>query len=412
LTARAGKPAVERPIPDVAGGGTAPEISFVIPCLNEAESVQTVVRAALATLDRLGLSGEVIVVDNGSDDDSGRLAAEAGALVVHEPRRGYGSAYLAGLAAARGRFLVLTDADDTYDLSAVDRFVERLRDGADLVLGTRLKGRIVRGAMPWTHRWIGNPVLTGLLNVLFHAGVSDAHCGLRALRREAVPRLGLTTLGMEFASEMVIKASKRGLRIEEVPILYRRRVGESKLNSVRDAWRHIRFMLVHSATFLFVIPGAAALVAGFGLLLPFAVDHTLGDPSWTVPVAILASFLVVLGAQVIQLGLFARTYAVVYLGESEPALEGLWRRLRLEHGLALGGLTLLTGVALTLVANFDSVPDPALGLLGLTLVALGVQGMFGSFFLSILGLSQTAILRRRGEREQAEIAEEAARRTT
>lgn len=370
------------------------EVSFVIPCLNEAESIGAVVRDAFATLDELGVDGEVLVVDNRSDDGSPEIAAAAGARVVHEARRGYGSAYLAGLEAARGRYLVLTDADGTYDLSRVGEFVERLRDGFDLVLGTRLKGRILPGAMPWSHRWIGNPFLTGMLNLFFRAGVSDAHCGLRAIRRDAVARLGLSATGMEFASEMVLKAAKQGLRITEIPIAYRPRVGESKLNSVRDAWRHVRFMLVHSATYLFLVPGLIALLAGLAVLIPLAVDRHLGDPSWTIPVAIAASFVTVVGAQIVQLGLFARTYAAIYLGDDEPLLESLWQRFRLEHGLAAGAVTLLAGVVVTAVAHFDGVPDPALGLLGLTLVALGLQAMFGSFFLSVLGLSEHAILRR------------------
>ena len=201
---------------------------------------------------------------------------------------------------------------------------------------------------------------------------------------------------MEFASEMVIKAAKQGLRIEEVPITYRPRVGDSKLSRVPDAWRHVRFMLVHSATFLFVVPGLLAMLVGFGLLVPLAVDRGLGDPSWTVPGAIAASFLVVVGSQVIQLGLYARTYASIYLGDPEPLLERAWRRVRLEHGLAVSAVVLVVGIAVTLTAHLNDVPDPALGLLGLTLVALGVQGAFSSFFLSILGLSEHAVLRRRG----------------
>jgi hypothetical protein len=316
---------------------------------------------------------------------------QAGAEVIYEPRRGYGSAYLAGLPVARGRYVILTDADRTYDLAALPEMVGRLRNGADLVLGTRFKGRILPGAMPWTNRFIGNPMLTGMLNVLFRAGVSDAHCGLRALRRSAVARLGLSATGMEFASEMVIKAAKRGLRIEEVPITYRPRVGDSKLNRLPDAWRHV---LVHSATFLFLVPGGLAMLIGLGTLAPLAADRTLGDTSWTVPVAIAASFLAVVGAQVVQLGLYARTYAAIYLGEPEPLLERGWRRFRLEHGLAVSAVVFAVGAALTGVAHLNSVPDPALGLLGLTLVALGVQGVFSSFFLSILGLSEHAILRR------------------
>jgi len=376
------------------------EISFVIPCLNEEEAIESVVRDAIDAIAALGVPGEVIVVDNASEDRSAELATAAGAVVVEEPRRGYGSAYLAGLPAARGRFVVMTDADRTYDLSALPEMLEKLRDGADVVLGTRFKGEILPGAMPWTNRYIGNPILTGMLNLIFGAHVSDAHCGLRAIRREAVPRLGLSATGMEFASEMVIKAAKQHLRIEEVPITYRPRVGDSKLSRVPDAWRHVRFMLVHSATFLFVIPGALAMLIGLGLLLPLAVDRKLGDPSWTVPVAIGASFLVVVGAQVIQLGLYARTYAAIYLGDREPLLERGWRRFRLEHGLAASAVVLVVGVIVTLIAHLDDVPDPALGLLGLTLVALGVQGVFSSFFLSILGLSEHAVLRRRG-RESA-----------
>ena len=372
----------------------APEVSFVIPCLNEESSIAAVVAEARRQLERMDVDGEVVVVDNASEDASAERATEAGARVVAEPRRGYGSAYLAGLAAAEGRFIVMTDADGSYDLTRVPEFVDALRNGAELVLGSRFRGRIHPGAMPWSHRLIGNPALTGMLNLLFRAHVSDAHCGLRAIRKDAVDRLDLETTGMEFASEMVIKAAKRDLRITEIPVDYRPRTGESKLNSVRDAWRHVRFMLVHSANWLFVVPGAVAVVVGLATLVPFAADRDLGDPSWAVPVSILASFLVVVGAQVIQLGLFARTYAALYLGDDEPFLESMWRRFRLEHGLALGAATLVVGVVLALVSNFDGVPDPSLGLLGLTLIALGAQAIFGSFFLSILGLSEHARLRR------------------
>ena len=372
------------------------EISFVIPCLNEERAITGVVRDAFEAMDALGIEGEVIVVDNRSEDRSAELATAAGARVIYEPRRGYGSAYLAGLPTAQGRFVVLTDADRTYDLTALPELIRRLRQGADLVLGTRLKGQILPGAMPWTNRFIGNPILTGLLNLLFRAGVSDAHCGLRAVRRDAIPRLGLSATGMEFASEMVIKAAKQGLRIEEVPVTYRQRVGDSKLNRVPDAWRHVRFMLVHSATFLFLVPGILAMLAGLAVLLPLAGDRTLGDPTWTVPVGIAASFLVVVGAQIVQLGLYARTYAAIYLGDPEPLLERAWRRFRLEHGLAISSVVFALGAALTTVAHLNDVPDPALGLLGLTLISLGVQGAFSSFFLSILGLSEHAVLRRRG----------------
>src|SRR5579862_517301 len=362
------------------------DVSVVIPCLNEAEGIVAVVTEAQEALRAAGLSGEVVVVDNASEDDSAELARGAGATVVLEPRRGYGSAYLAGLAAARGDYVVMVDADGTYPL-------ERLRGGADMVIGSRFKGGIEPGAMPWPNRYIGNPILTGMLNLLFRSGVSDAHCGLRALRREVIPRLQLSATGMEFASEMVIKAGKRRMRIEEVPIGYRVRIGESKLARFSDAWRHVRFMLVYSPAFLFVLPGGIAAAGGLvGLVVLGSMRH-LSD-NWT-GVSVACAMLTILGVGVIQLGLFARTYGVVYLGEHDERLEHGWRRFRLEDGLALSGITLIFGVAITLTSFFDGIKDPRLGILGLTLTAVAFQGAFGAFFLSVLGLSEHAIISRK-----------------
>jgi hypothetical protein len=388
--------AVAATTPDAASFRAGLEVSVVIPCLNEADGIAGVVTEALAALEDAGIHGEVLVVDNGSDDASATLARKAGATVIEELRRGYGSAYLAGLAAAQGRYIVMADADGTYPLDRIGDFVDRLRRGADMVIGSRFKGTIERGAMPWPNRFIGNPLLTGMLNVLFRSRVSDAHCGLRALRRDAIPTLKLSALGMEFASEMVIKAGKQRLQIDEVPISYRVRVGESKLSRFGDAWRHIRFMLVYSPAFLFLLPGGAAAISGLtGLVVLGAMPH-LGD-HWT-GVSVAFAMLTLLGVGLIQLGLFARTYAVVYLGEHDEKLERGWRRFRLEHGLALAGLTLVVGTTITLVSFFDGVKDPRLGILGLALVTGALQGAFGSFFLSILGLSEHAILRRRGGR--------------
>ncbi len=370
-------------------------MSVLIPCLNEEAGIAQVVQDALEGLETAGLAGEVIVIDNASEDRSAELARAAGAAVVHEPRRGYGSAYLAGLAAARGRYVVMADGDGTYPVRELGAFVERLRAGADLVLGSRFKGQIRPGAMPWTNRFIGNPILTGMLRLMFGRVVSDAHCGLRAVRRDAVPELKLSATGMEFASEMVIKAAKRNLAIEEIPITYSPRIGESKLNRFRDAWRHVRFMLVHSPTFLFAIPGGVALAGGLGVLCALAAVPSAGAGSWGLPLAIGAALLTIIGAQVVQLGLYSRTYGVLYLGEEDATLERLWKRLRLEHGLAAGCVVLGTGAVLTIVAWIGADDQPRLGLLGLTLVALGVQGVFSAFFLSILGLSDHAIIRRR-----------------
>src|SRR3954451_11893414 len=232
----------------------APRVSVVIPCLNESENIQECVDRAKRVLAEAGLNGEVIVADNGSDDGSAELAKNAGALVVHEPRRGYGSAYLAGFAAARGEDVVMADADLTYDWNEIPHFVQKLDEGADLVMGDRMDN-IHPGAMPWLHRYVGNPVLSGVLNLFFRTGVRDAHCGMRGFRRGILPTLDLRTTGMEFASEMVIRASKEKLDIRQIPIEYHPRGGESKLSSFHDGWRHLRFLLVHSPRYLFVVPG-------------------------------------------------------------------------------------------------------------------------------------------------------------
>src|ERR687895_182924 len=236
-------------------------VTVVIPCLNEEENIEECVRRARAAMEEAGIPGEVVVADNASEDRSAELAANAGARVITEPRRGYGSAYLAGFAAARGRYIVMADADLTYDFSYIPRFVEQLEQGAELVMGDRMDN-IQPGAMPWLHRYVGNPVLTGVLNVFFRTGVNDAPCGMRAVRRGALPALDLRTTGMEFATEMVIRAAKEGLDIREFPIEYHPRGGQSKLASFRDGWRHLRFLLVHSPTHLFVLPGA--IMGGVG----------------------------------------------------------------------------------------------------------------------------------------------------
>jgi len=253
------------------------EVSVVIPCLDERQTIGAAVAAAWSGIALAGADGEVVVVDNGSTDGSARLAAEAGARVVHESRRGYGSAYLAGLHAARGRYILMGDGDGTYDFTALPAFLRRCRSGADLVMGSRLRGTILPGAMPWHHRWIGNPVLTGLLNVLFRTGVSDAHCGLRMVARSALPRLDLRTPGMEFASEMVINAKRAGLRIEETPITYAARPSgsHSKLHSVRDGLRHVRYILAWASGTALAAP--VAVLAALGIVLVLLPGASVRD---------------------------------------------------------------------------------------------------------------------------------------
>ena len=224
------------------------EVSVVMPCLNEEETLGTCIEKAQNTLVALGVVGEVIIADNGSTDASVEIAEQLGASVVHQPTRGYGAAYLAGFAAAQGQYIVMGDSDNTYNFTDLERFLTPLHDGYDLVIGNRFKGEILPGAMPWANRYIGNPILSGMLRILFGTTISDSHCGMRAFNREAYQRMKLKTIGMEFASEMVIKALQENLKILEIPITYHPRAGDSKLNAFRDAWRHIIFMLKYKLT--------------------------------------------------------------------------------------------------------------------------------------------------------------------
>jgi len=369
-----------------------PLVSVVIPCLNEAENIESCVAGALEAIVRMGVHGEVVVVDNGSEDDSARLAERAGARVVVESRRGYGSAYLAGFAASRGRYIVMADADLTYDFDEIPRFVDALEAGAEMVIGDRMDN-IHPGAMPWLHRYVGNPVLTGLLNLLFGTGIRDAHCGMRALRAEVLPRLDLRTTGMEFASEMVIRASKQNLKIAEFPIEYHPRGGESKLSSFRDGWRHLRFLLVHSPTHLFIAPGA--LLAGLGTLIVVLVGAGLDlfGRAWGLHALIGGALLMIVGTQVLALGLCAHAYGTYFMGERDQWFDRMRARFRLEHGLLLGGAFMLLGVVMGAVIlgtwishGFGSLADERLAVIAASLLIVGIQIFFSSFLLSILGL--------------------------
>jgi glycosyltransferase involved in cell wall biosynthesis len=368
------------------------KISVVIPCLNEESAVGGVVHEAREAIDARGDSGEVIVVDNGSTDRSAEVAAAHGAVVVHEPERGYGRAYLTGLAHARGDYVVMGDADGTYPLRDLGKFVDSLEHGNDLVLGSRFDGKIHAGAMPWSHRWIGNPILTGMLNRMFGVRVSDAHCGMRAIRRSALQELDLHSKGMEFASEMVFKAFRRNLNVGEVPIDYFPRTGDSKLSRFSDAWRHVRFMLLYSPSWLYFLPGSVLLLLGLAGMLVLASGpvNVFGRP-WQIHTMLAFVAATILGAQIVQLGVFARTYALTHYGERDELLERLWRRVRLEHGLIAGGLVFSAGAGLLIWifvtwanAGFGPLRHEYATALGFTLVALGVQVVFGSFFIGVL----------------------------
>jgi glycosyltransferase involved in cell wall biosynthesis len=381
-----------RPPTSEAEASQAIKVSVVIPCLNEAESIERCVRDAIDTLNRQDWQGEVIVADNGSTDGSPELARGAGAIVVREDRRGYGNAYLAGFGVAIGDYIVMADADLTYDFSDIPRFVEQLDSGAELVMGNRMKG-IKPGAMPWLHRYVGNPLLSGILNLFFRTGVSDAHCGMRALRRDVLPRLDLRTSGMEFASEMVVRAGKERLAIAEVPIHYHPRQGDSKLSSFRDGWRHLRFLLVHSPNWLFIVPGAVMAVLGALVSLTVLLQIDVFGRAWDLHSMVGGSLLMIVGTQVLALGLCAHAYGTYFMGERDPWFDRMRARFRLEHGLLLGGLVTLGGVAVgaaILVTwidrGFGALSEERLAVLAAALIIVGIQIFFSSFLLSIIGL--------------------------
>jgi glycosyltransferase involved in cell wall biosynthesis len=366
-------------------------VSVLIPCLDEAETIAECVTSARDVLDENGLEGEVIVVDNGSEDGSGELARRAGARVVEEPRRGYGSAYLAGLAAARGDYIVMVDADLTYDFREIPRFVHELDRGAQMVVGNRFGG-VQPGAMSWVSR-VGNPLLSGFLNALHRTQVRDVHCGMRAVRRDVLPVLNLRTVGMEFASEMVIRATREELDVREVAIELHPRVGTSKLSPFRDGWRHLRLILVYNPNFLFLLPGALMLAAGSVITLLVFVEVPIFGRELYTHSLIIGCLLILLGVQAIGLGLCARAFGVYFISDRDQLFQRLRTRFRLEHGLALAAIVGGAGAVLFAVVigrwaseGFGSLSEERLAILAATMIAVGAQVFFTSFLLAILGL--------------------------
>jgi glycosyltransferase involved in cell wall biosynthesis len=379
---------------------TAVEVSIVMPCLNEAETLAGCIQKAQQAIEKNRLSAEIIVADNGSTDGSQMIARELGARVVDVPRKGYGSALIGGIDAAQGRFVIMGDADDSYDFGAIAPFIERLRGGYDLVVGNRFLGGIQPGAMPWSHRWVGNPVLTRISRVFFHTPVGDAHCGLRAFTKDAYQRMNLRATGMEFASEMVIKASLKGMRVAEVPVVLRPdgRSRPPHLRTWRDGWRHLRFMLLFSPRWLFLYPGLALLGAGT-LLSAFLVAGPvrIGSVRLDVHTLLVAGFLALLGYQLVLFAVFTKIFAIrMGFHPPHPLLQRLFRSITLEVGLAAGALMFLAGaLALVLaVASWQAVGfgnlNPSLTMRevipAVVLLAIGTQTVFASFFISILSI--------------------------
>jgi hypothetical protein len=379
---------------------TAVDISIVFPCLNEEATLARCIGAAREALDSAGLRGEIIVADNGSTDRSSAIALEEGARLVSVPARGYGNALFSGLRAARGQYLVHLDADMSYECAHIPRFVEQLRNGADLVMGSRLKGHIDPGAMPFSHRHLGTPVLTHLANLFFGSHISDINCGMRGLTKTAFERLGLRAGGMEFASEMVVKAAALHMNIVEIPTDLHpdERGRRPHLSTVRDGWRHLRFLLLFCPTWLFVWPGVVATVGGTGVILAILFDLF---PYFGLFTCLAALAVTVLGVQTILLGVAAGRFAQLRRLRVATARNGLIERLTLEKGLVGGGTLAVVGLAILATAcvrilRFMSLEgyDPSqldlastkLALLGTTLFVTGAQVVFSSFFLGLFNI--------------------------
>ncbi|MGB6838283.1 MAG: glycosyltransferase family 2 protein [Dehalococcoidia bacterium] len=361
------------------------DVSIVMPCLNEEESVATCVTKARRWLERAGLSGEVIVVDNGSEDASVRHATQAGAKVVHEPRRGYGSALLRGIVESRSRYVVMGDCDDTYDYTDLDPFIEALEGGADIVVGNRYAGGIVPGAMTWSHRHIGTPVITFLLRLFSGARLGDSQCGLRAFTRVAFERLELHTPGMEFASEMILKAARKGLRVVEVPIAYYPRVGEAKLRTFRDGWRHLRFLLLMSPHFLYTVPGILLALTGSLILtlgLASSEGIVIGPVVWQPVFA--GSILMILGINALIFSGIANLYTTS-LGLTQPDLIHALacRLLRFEVVIVGAAALIAIGIGLDIFLLVEDVSAAAVpNRLGLAAVAQAIILSAGNFGLA------------------------------
>jgi len=392
----------------MAASPSDPEVSFVAPCLNEAATIEACIREIQACIEAHALSAEIVVADNGSTDGSRELARKLGARVVEVPERGYGSALMGGIEAARGRLIVMGDSDLSYDFREAPRLLEKLRAGADLAMGSRFLGRIEPGAMPWLHRYLGNPVLSYLGRLLFRVPVSDFHCGLRAFRKEAFQAMRVRTTGMEFASELVVKAAVLGMRIAEAPVTLRRdqRGRPPHLRTWRDGWRHLRFLLTLSPRWTLFFPGAA--LAGLGALLMalvFLGPARFRSVTFDVHTMLVGSLLVTVGYGAMTTAFALRIYALVEeLGPPAPRLERMFSVLTLERGLAAGVLAALAGAALIALqvwrwyrAGFGPL-DVSVTLrptiAGATLVAVGTQTVLVSFVYSMLGIPRRNAPRR------------------
>jgi glycosyltransferase involved in cell wall biosynthesis len=380
------------------------DLTILMPCLNEAETIARCIEKAKTGLQNSGVRGEVLIADNGSTDGSQAIAEKLGARVVAISEKGYGSALIGGSRAALGRWILMGDADDSYDFSQADRFVKKFQEGAELVMGCRLPsggGTILPGAMPWKNRWIGNPILSFIGRLFFKCPAHDFHCGLRGFTKEAFYKMDLQTTGMEFASEMAIKATLKKMKIVEVPVTLSKdgRSRPPHLKPWRDGWRHLRFMLLFSPRWLFLFPGVFLCLLGCGIFAPLAFGNfDIGTVKFNVGTLAVASMMVIVGFQLVAFAFFTKVFAIAEgLLPEDPKLSSLLKVFTLEKGILLSIAVLLAGIILLFRAIWiweqahygilPSTEDNMRRLIpAISLVVLGIQGVFSSFFMSALGL--------------------------
>lgn len=371
----------------------AVEVSVVMPCLNEEGGIASCINKAKAAIRSNKLKAEIVVVDNGSTDRSVEIARNLGARVLIQNEKGYGRAYQMGISQAKGKYIVIGDSDDTYDFSIIMKFIDPLRTGYEFVNGSRLKGAIHKGAMPLLHRYLGNPVLSFILNLFFGSGFSDVYCGMKAFSKEAYLRMKPVSPGMEFALELIINASGCDLKRTEIPVQLHPRKGESKLRTFRDGWRSLRFMLLYCPNYLFIVPGGLTFLAGLvSMVLLLKGPVSFAGHTFDFQAMIFASMMTLLGFQLINLGFFAKSYALA---------EGYERKSRfyvnfckvfdLEKGILAGGMFILAGliIASSIIRHwmlFGPVTQERKALLAATVIVIGIQTVFSSFLISLIGL--------------------------
>lgn len=373
-----------------ADSESSPEISVILPTMNEEEGVGACIAAIKDAFEEQGLEGEIIISDS-STDCTPQIARSAGAIVVKPDKKGYGYAYKYAIQYARGDYVVIGDADTTYDYRQIPHLLRPIvNNEADFVIGSRFDGEIKSGAMPPLHRYIGNPFLTGFLNFFYDVGVSDAHSGFRAIRRDALESLDLRSNGMEFASEMIIRASAQNLRIKEVPITYHPREGDATLNSFRDGWRHVKFMMLNTPVYLFSVPGTLLMTIGTTLMTLAFFQVSFGPDTFGIHTMVAGSLVLIIGYQIFVLGVFSSILLDSIEQKSDPITRVVTEQFSLELGASLGSVLLLAGVSIAsyfvgkwIASGFKTLPYIFGDIVAFTAILLGVQTIFYSFFLSM-----------------------------